>query len=341
MNSLLLCFSLSIYGGFALRLLPTHRDLPTPESIDLLNVEKDWSESVPLGENPDQYVWSRVLNQQLLISQLSPSHDKQKESDSCEKKSFREGACSAGDFLAYTRIPKTGGTMLRDYINKHADHELLPYIFHDPASSLAMKTSLLNGRHKLYTKHSMFGIHKIGCHPGCYFTVLRHPVDRAISKFFHDGDHAGASLSALESELLNPKITNPDKEWQRQMNGSSQILSHFCTFNLQTCMLCGADAECDGPTAFEKARANLKEYYAVGVLEHLSETLTYFTQMYPMWFGKAFTNLPASIRHHSKFKSKDLSPDVTNKYESEAWADLALWEEAVANIQNSTSKPLP
>ena len=232
--------------------------------------------------------------------------------------------CNDTDFVIFSRIPKTGGTMLRQYIYNSTQPEDKKYIYGDTErlAGISMKKALENGTHLLYTVHSKYGAHRIGKHPCCYISVLRHPLRRAISDYYHDGRHAGSNISTLESHLLNMDSTAANRQ--------ARILCPMVTAagNLTT----------NNRKLYQCARENMLSCYVMGSLDSLLPTIRLFARAYPRWFGSE-SNVPysfPSIRSYSgttHLFPDNISRDFALAFIKKAWVDFALWSEVEESLK--------
>ena len=174
--------------------------------------------------------------------------------------------------ILHLHIPKTGGTTLNKYIYKHlstdkktvAEDDYLHsgvYYFptgflHENAESIPDRIRRILSRDDLgaIVGHFCFGIHRYVTRPWAYVTLLRNPLDRIISLYYHLRPSGGAIN--IEEFTSNPayKIFEND----------------------QTRRLAGIDHKLDSCTrkTLQRAKQNLRQHFCVvGVTEHFDETL--------------------------------------------------------------------
>lgn len=160
----------------------------------------------------------------------------------------------------FLHIPKTGGstlnTTLRWVYGPWACHQNSPQNA-NPAFFLQRKKLK---KTKLATGHVRYGFHQyIDC--SCrYFTILRHPIRRYISRYYQ------------------LKVAFP------RSSGASMDLNEFCrsdhgwsSTNQLVRYVSGREPEIDGQRALEEAKHNLtNNLVAFGLLERFDESLLLF-----------------------------------------------------------------
>jgi Galactose-3-O-sulfotransferase len=176
----------------------------------------------------------------------------------------------------FIHIPKTAGTTLRSIIEDHFPAEQLYFIYIGNASHPGMDeflalTEAEKKQIKIFCGHQAFGFHRHLPQPCKYITVMREPVERTVSLYHH---------------LLQEKHARHDQsvaDMQRRIKSENLTLEGFVssgitldTDNAQTRILSGESpdfGQC-GRDTLEKAKANLREHFAVaGLTERFDESV--------------------------------------------------------------------
>lgn len=105
--------------------------------------------------------------------------------------SFKVMKGKSTDLIYFLHIPKTAGTTLTNFLDKHyAKKDILPHklwnqLLPTYKSEQFKKNSNPLKEFKLIRGHFGYGLHReIGARPQ-YITMLREPIDRTISQFYH------------------------------------------------------------------------------------------------------------------------------------------------------------
>lgn len=153
--------------------------------------------------------------------------------------------------ILFIHIPKTSGTSLRKYLHQIGNVERTPMIELKPGS----KADIISG-HIFYKYAEQF-------YPDAdYITILRHPVDRAVSHFMHIKQdrhhylHKRCTGTTLSEFIRDPSV--------------NQTIS-----NLQTKYLSAMPSVADVPTievsriraSLDEARTILDKFFYVGFQE--------------------------------------------------------------------------
>jgi hypothetical protein len=172
------------------------------------------------------------------------------------KKNNISKSSKTNEFLLFMHIPKTAGQSLRNVIKKQYDLEETYRCPFMEEKVMALTEEYRNSLKFIYG-HFLFGAHEYFPKPFTYITMLRDPVDRFISAYYHI-------------------LLVPTNRWHEKVKGMS--LEEFIDsddFNLQaepnvqTRFFCGKE-----PLSLETAKKNMAEHFSVvGITELFAESL--------------------------------------------------------------------
>jgi hypothetical protein len=173
----------------------------------------------------------------------------------------------ADEAVIFLHLPKCGGTTLNRIIEWEYPPSRIfsvdPSFFRWSYYRMTCWPARRLARMRVFKGHMPFGLHERLPHPAVYITVLRDPIDRAVSEYYY----------AL-SRPIHP---------QHRMMKKMSIVQYIETTphaNVQTKLIAGGQSgydflagECTELT-LEKARKNLERHFAiVGLTERFEETL--------------------------------------------------------------------
>jgi len=144
-----------------------------------------------------------------------------------------------GPLVVFIHIPKTSGTTLCHFIRRHyRKTECLSWYRREEfASGLAGLAPKIRHKTKFVFGHFNYGIDRLIDRQVQYFTVLRHPVDRAIS--FYEFSRARQSTGGDTPEVVRyareHTIIDFVERFKGVSNGQTRILSG-CGNNLEQAM---------------------------------------------------------------------------------------------------------
>lgn len=164
------------------------------------------------------------------------------------------------DHLIFLHVQKTAGTTLNNVIDRHYRRSEILTFYNVP---MALKFKALpqetRNRYKVLKGHQPFGFHSLfSTGTTEYITLLREPVDRVISHYYH-----------LGSDETHPFHA----EYHREKYSMIQLLESGKIPNLNNCMVRLYSGEYDraydacDETMLEKALKNLESMALVG-LQH-------------------------------------------------------------------------
>jgi hypothetical protein len=163
------------------------------------------------------------------------------------------------NIVIFLHIPKTGGITLSNIINRQNQ-----YSFH--LRELDATTIEERKKIKIIYGHQFFGLHKEFPQINfTYITLLRNPVERVISLFYHCCNNT----PRFRTREWFSKITLADFVTNEECDYFKSLDWVYSTANLQTRMISGK-VEAD----LEMAKNNLKNYFSVvGTTERFDESL--------------------------------------------------------------------
>jgi hypothetical protein len=181
----------------------------------------------------------------------------------------------------FLHIPKTGGTTLTNCIfDQHEADEnyeseegylvngiyYYPDGFHkspDPVVPAGVKLALGRRDIRAVVGHFSFGIHQYVNRPWTYVTLLRNPVDRVLSLYYHIRRYEDAEFHevvsgglSIEDFVLHLSCKEADNDQTRRISG---LEPEFGACSIST---------------LDRAKDNLRRYFSVaGVTECFDETV--------------------------------------------------------------------
>ncbi len=176
-----------------------------------------------------------------------------------------------GKVVIFLHIPKTAGTTLNSILDREYGKKATFIIDVDnPGKSIAELARMPNESRRrillLRNWHIPFGVHQHIPSPSTYITVLREPVNRLVSHYYH--------VSRTKDHYLHELVTS------RRMSLHDYVTSGISTEldNDQTRMLAGAGdsipfGQC-AESLLTEAIDNIDRYFSfAGVTEYFDESL--------------------------------------------------------------------
>ena len=215
--------------------------------------------------------------------------------------------------LFFNRIPKSGSTTLQDFFRSLSTYVDVETDIHpegagqwsraqveeveERAKSLLRRAKLMHGGHGsehysprgIYIQHFYYtefpGLTSLGMHYG-YITLMRDPVDRAISAYHYY--HFTKNFEIPAEQKQAPLLECIRKEL------------FGCEANLMTQYFCGHEDKCVSKNgghkfALEMAKQNLLQYIAVGITEEFMSSVKLFKKLLPDILPR-FVELPETIK---------------------------------------------
>jgi hypothetical protein len=253
--------------------------------------------------------------------------------------------------ILFLHIPKTGGTTLRktciyeifhtedrysaeSYLGKarlHSGIYYYPVGFYNKDWALSMPEPVIRALSRkdirAVTGHFCFGIHQYLSKPSTYITLLRNPVDRIVSLYYH--------IRRWE---------HPDPELHTEIISKNLDLEAFVTRyslrelnNDQTRRISGIEPESHrySKVALIKAKENLLQHFlVVGVTERFDETLMLLKRIFG-WRGELFY-YPKHISR-SRPSLRELPQSSVDAIKDRNELDIELYRFAKALLEETIS----
>ena len=131
----------------------------------------------------------------------------------------------------FMHLPKTAGTSMRNLLERNYDKDQLLYVYQEPPG-VSLDTIKEYDKNRLdkvrvVYGHFPFGIHKlVDGYPTQYITMLRDPVQRVISTYYHykrtSGDGGAETMSKkidISEFVFNGKTLETDNAMVRLISG--------------------------------------------------------------------------------------------------------------------------
>lgn len=249
-----------------------------------------------------------------------------------------------GSLLLFLHIPKTAGTTLHQFfytayfdeahesagLDENDENGQLNYgIYHypggfehgDTAPPPDLARILRRPDVRIVMGHFSFGIHELQPRPARYLTVLRDPIERAVSVASHylrwsEGDERDVPVPELEAYLVSGDLPELDNGQTRRLSG----------------------IEPSSPDALDRAKENLVDHFAaVGLTERFAESLAVFSGVLEWeldyWLGPRQVN-PQKL-------AGSLSADVLAAVEQRNVVDLELYRWCSARFDEQFERDRP
>nr|WP_309101251.1 sulfotransferase family 2 domain-containing protein [Fredinandcohnia onubensis] len=215
-------------------------------------------------------------------------------------------------FLLFMHIPKTGGQSLRGVIKRQYE---LSETFRCPFMEekvLELPEEFRNSLKFIYG-HFLFGTHEYFPKPFTYISMMRDPVDRFISAYYH--------IIRVPTNRWHEKVKNLTLEEFID----SDDFNLQAEPNIQTRFFCGKE-----PLSLETAKKNMDEYFSiVGITESFGESLFLMKEEFK-WGNINYRTRNAAPNRPRKNK---VSKEVWNKIAAKNQLDIELYEYAKKRLE--------
>ncbi len=220
--------------------------------------------------------------------------------------------------IIFVHIPKAAGTTLNKILARQYGQNRI-FALKEPVKGRSLQDlreipDAQRRKLKVVRGHFNFGLHDLLPQPSTYITLLRNPVDRALSHYYYI--------------LKSPKHYLHSQVAGRQMSLKDYVSSELD--NHQARMIAGGDAasapidKCSTQT-LEVAKQHLQEQFAVvGTVERFDETLVLLKEV----FGWATPFYAKANVTQNRPKRRSLSAEELEVITSRNQIDLELYDYA-------------
>jgi galactose-3-O-sulfotransferase len=232
------------------------------------------------------------------------------------------------DVLIFVHLPKCGGTTLNRIIEWEYDPRRVfsvdPSFFRWSYNRLKRWPRERLDHIDVFKGHMPFGLHARLTRPATYVTVLREPIDRAISAYYFAKTHR----------------LHPDRREVRRLT-LEEFVRNKDYHNLQCRLLAGIDGqydffdgECSSDT-LEIAKANLSRHFrVVGLTERFDESLA----LMKIAFGWDIARYARFNVTKFRAKKNEVSASTLALIEECNQFDVALYKHVLAQFEDAAAQ---
>ena len=236
--------------------------------------------------------------------------------------------------LIFQHITKTAGTTLKRILAKQYYPKtiitLQKNLNHPDLNDVLIDDFIAYPPHikeniRFIRGHFEFGIHRHLSRPYTYITMLRDPIERAISWYYFVKQNP-------DSVDYQKFVVNSDgfEDFVRKGYGGTNSMTRVLLTKEQ---LKGA---ADDEQCLQYAKSNLESYFAaVGIVEKFNESLILFKEVL------GWKYLPVYIKENMTQKrprKDDLSASTLETVREKNWADIELYNYVFGKFQDRTEK---
>ena len=219
--------------------------------------------------------------------------------------------------LIFVHIPKTAGSTLEQILlRQYRVAEMYPFIEGEDFKRATELPLEQKTRYRLFQGHMPYGLHRYLKQPAYYLTLLRNPVQTALSSYFYF--EMGYRRDVLHQDVsgMVPTVADLKESKMRLMFD-----------NLQTRHMSGKTwvkfGECK-EEMLEQAKTNLAHNCAVGLVERFDETVLSLAHIFG-WRAPYYIKTNVSRTRLARDK---IAPDVIEWLTEQNRFDVELYQYA-------------
>jgi len=230
------------------------------------------------------------------------------------------------DLFIHLHIPKTGGTTLRDIIQRQYQSEkilMIPKLDESEDILKEVSTSQIN-QLKLIQGHLKYGIHNHFHRRAKYFAIIRDPINRVLSTYYY-----------VLSQKNNPQNLSTSNN---QMTIYDYVQSGVNPFliNGQTQLISGKTGNIDNPIIkseelFSLAKENIaNDFLFLGITEMFDETILILKNM--LGWHMPYYSIANRTKNKPNYDAVD--PTVTSFIKEHNQLDIKLYNITKTSLLN-------
>lgn len=220
---------------------------------------------------------------------------------------------NSDEFLLFMHIPKTAGQSLRGVIKKQYDLEETYRCPFMEEKVIELSEEFRNSLKFIYG-HFLFGTHEYFPKPFTYISMMRNPVERFISAYYH--------IIRVPTNRMHDKV----KHMSLEEFIDSDDFNLQAEPNIQTRFFCGKE-----PLSLETAKKNMAKHFSVvGITELFEESLFLMKKQFG-WDDIQYRTKNAAT---NRPKKKKVSQEVIDKIAAKNHLDIKLYNYARNEFEN-------
>lgn len=242
-----------------------------------------------------------------------------------------------GKTIIFMHIPKTGGTTLQSLIRKQFNSSVVLHV--DPAQMFQSLEEIKalpdteKSKYQFIRGHMPFGLHYYLPQPATYITLLRWPVDRVISHYYHilrnpthhhyhEVKTKKISLEEYVASGMEPMLDNTQT---RLLNNQARIF--FPDSQLYSY------GRCPGKM-LKQAKKNIDKHFSlVGTTERFDETLFLLNKIFGWQLPMDYKRMNENPNQGPEYK-KDIPPAAIKVIEKYCNLDIQLYKYAEKKLES-------